>query len=640
MKRLVPISFAFLFMALTSEAFSRPSRPSQIPNGGVFSCANCHVNPAGGGDRNVFGSVVESGFLNGMGASATVNWNAGLAALDSDGDGATNGEELGDPDGDGVPVDGAVVTNPADSASTPPPEGVIRVLSFTIAGQELAGDASNPPVDAGDQEVVIRFAEPVAFELSEDGSPVFDNLGVGFAPYLGIGEEVTNLSISGDGRTLTATVSLAENTAYQVLVGPTDLGSFDEPQVYYVGTSELPDVSITGRAIYPEDLAGRAGEGLAVVVLLDRERYELLQEEGQGFNPAMVKILAEASASRVREEPEAEEDAEIAALVRMTGIGSGGRYELKFVPDGDYILLATVVLDDGEVLMAGSYGAEDLESGSAPLLVEGVSLTDVDVDLFHIGVDIVDAREVTVAGVDVKGGFLYFDDSDGDRVTVSVFPILGSILDLEGNLIEFSDLGVGSVVLVSGLMVVGEIVAFEIRVVSLPPSPEPPSPDFSGNGVVGLEDFFAFAEVYGSVDGDGIYQAKFDLSRNGSIGLEDFFIFAESFGMEVGTSSPPPETYTPLAGLRVSNGRVQFLFSSAGNCIKLENTTINGVVYTAHTSKWQRKDGSSWVDISSTEREGLCSYSPTSSGEYRLVSEISVDGVRGKYTSENTLTVS
>ena len=233
MKRLVPISFALLFMALTPDAFSRPARPSQIP------------------------------------------------------------------DGDGVPVDGAVVTNPGDSASTPPPEGVIRVLSFAIAGQELAGDASNPPVDAGDQEVVIRFAEPVAFELSEDGSPVFDNLGVGFAPYLGIGEEVTNLSISGDGRTLTATVFLAENTAYQVLVGPTDPGSFDEHQVYYVGTSELPDVSITGRVIYPEDLAGRAGEGLAVVVLLDRERYELLQEEGQGFNPAMVKILAEASASRV-----------------------------------------------------------------------------------------------------------------------------------------------------------------------------------------------------------------------------------------------------------------------------------------------------------------------------------------------------
>ncbi len=81
MKRLVPISFALLFMALTSDAFSRPGRPSQIPNGSVSSCANYHVNPAGGGARNIFGSVVESGFLNGMGASATVNWNAGLAAL-------------------------------------------------------------------------------------------------------------------------------------------------------------------------------------------------------------------------------------------------------------------------------------------------------------------------------------------------------------------------------------------------------------------------------------------------------------------------------------------------------------------------------------------------------------------------------
>ncbi len=458
---------------------------------------------------------------------ARAHRNAGLAALDSDGDGTTNGEELGDPDGDGVPVDGAVVTNPADSASTPPPEGVIQVLSFAIAGQELVGDASNPPVDAGDREVVIRFAEPVAFEPSEDGSPVFDNLGVGFAPYLGIGEEVTNLSISGDGRTLTATVFLAENTAYQVLVGPTDPGSFDEHQVYYVGTSELPGVSITGRAIYPEDLADRAGEGLAVVVLLDRERYELLQEEGQGFNPAMAKILAEASASRVREEPEAE-DAETVALVRMTGIGSGGRYELKFVPDGDYVLLATVVLDDGEVLMAGSYGVEDLESGPAPLLVEGVSLTDVDVDLFHIGADTVDAREVTVAGVDVEGGFLYFDDSDGDRVTVSVFPILGSILDLEGNLIELSDLGVGSVVLVSGLMVVGEIVAFEIRVVSLILAA-----DFTGDGLVNYDDFWDFVARYGTREGDANYSSRHDLTRDGVVDFSDFLKFAEAFGKSV-----------------------------------------------------------------------------------------------------------
>ena len=105
--------------------------------------------------------------------------------------------------------------------------------------------------------------------------------------------------------------------------------------------------------------------------------------------------------------------------------------------------------------------------------------------------------------------------------------------------------------------------------------------------------------------------------------------------------SPPlqAQDYIPLDGLRVSDGRVQFGFASAGQCIQLSNSSINGVVYTTHTSKWQRRAGSSWVDIPGTERNGLCSYSPTSLGEYRLVAEISINGERGHYSSENTLTV-
>ena len=99
------------------------------------------------------------------------------------------------------------------------------------------------------------------------------------------------------------------------------------------------------------------------------------------------------------------------------------------------------------------------------------------------------------------------------------------------------------------------------------------------------------------------------------------------------------QDYTPLEGLKVSDGRVQFLFASAGQCIVLSNSSINGVVYTTHESRWQRRAGSTWVDIPGTEREGLCSYSPTSPGEYRLVAEISIDGERGHYSSENTLTV-
>ena len=75
----------------------------------------------------------------------------------------------------------------------------------------------------------------------------------------------------------------------------------------------------------------------------------------------------------------------------------------------------------------------------------------------------------------------------------------------------------------------GEIAAVLIQVVSLPPSP-----DFSGNGVVGFEDFIAFVQVFDSVAGDGIYEARFDLSGDGRIGFEDFLIFAGSFGKEVG----------------------------------------------------------------------------------------------------------
>ena len=45
------------------------------------------------------------------------------------------------------------------------------------------------------------------------------------------------------------------------------------------------------------------------------------------------------------------------------------------------------------------------------------------------------------------------------------------------------------------------------------------------------------------------------------------------------------------------------------------------------------------MDIPGTERGGLCSYSPTSPGGYRLVAEISIDGERGYYSRENTLTV-
>ena len=106
------------------------------------------------------------------------------------------------------------------------------------------------------------------------------------------------------------------------------------------------------------------------------------------------------------------------------------------------------------------------------------------------------------------------------------------------------------------------------------------------------------------------------------------------------TVALPADPYTPLEGLRVSPGRVQYLFMISGECIQMGNLTINGVTHTTHYSKWQRRDdeGSPWEDVPGTmEEDGLCAYDPTSPGEYRLVCEISIGGERGKYSSENTI---
>jgi hypothetical protein len=96
-------------------AAARDFRPSQLPNGNVFGCATCHVSPAGGGPRNPFGQAVESI----TGPAFVPFWSAALAALDSDGDGFSNGFELGDPEGDGTAIPGWTVTNPGNAASKP-----------------------------------------------------------------------------------------------------------------------------------------------------------------------------------------------------------------------------------------------------------------------------------------------------------------------------------------------------------------------------------------------------------------------------------------------------------------------------------------------------------------------------------------
>ncbi len=121
--RILLVAVLFLGGLVAEEAYARGKRVSQIPNGAVFSCNSCHT-AGGGSPRNAFGLEIETNFLTAAGAAGDVLWGPELAALDSDGDGASNGAELGDPDGTWVAGD----TNPegeafapGDPTSTPPP---------------------------------------------------------------------------------------------------------------------------------------------------------------------------------------------------------------------------------------------------------------------------------------------------------------------------------------------------------------------------------------------------------------------------------------------------------------------------------------------------------------------------------------
>ena len=121
--RILLVAVLFLGGLVAEEAYARGKRVSQIPNGAVFSCNSCHT-AGGGSPRNAFGLEIETNFLTAAGAAGDVLWAPELAALDSDGDGASNGAELGDPDGTWVAGD----TNPegeafapGDPTSTPPP---------------------------------------------------------------------------------------------------------------------------------------------------------------------------------------------------------------------------------------------------------------------------------------------------------------------------------------------------------------------------------------------------------------------------------------------------------------------------------------------------------------------------------------
>ena len=104
------------------------------------------------------------------------------------------------------------------------------------------------------------------------------------------------------------------------------------------------------------------------------------------------------------------------------------------------------------------------------------------------------------------------------------------------------------------------------------------------------------------------------------------------------------EDHPRLDQWTITTGSVTYGSITAAGCIAVTNTSINGVLHTVHTSKWQQRAEaeSAWADIPNTSRSGLvCAYSQSANehGQYRGVAEITIGGERGTYATKNVLTV-
>jgi len=131
---LVPLAFV---LADGHEVSAERDYPRFIPNGTLNDsntrgdgCGHCHRLP-GSSSLNAFGARWKG-----------LWWGSVLAGEDSDGDGVTNGWELGDPQGiwetgASDPGDPALVTSPGQAGSVPP---VLSVTPLEISHSESQGE--------------------------------------------------------------------------------------------------------------------------------------------------------------------------------------------------------------------------------------------------------------------------------------------------------------------------------------------------------------------------------------------------------------------------------------------------------------------------------------------------------------------
>ena len=143
-KTLITTTVGLALLLAAQSAFAFSSFRARIPNGTLLaspaSCINCH--DADGPPLNSFGDA----FVN-----ANSSWTVALAAMDSDGDGFSNGRELGDSAGswvEGNPNPPGPVFYPGDAASHPTAGTSPTITSAAPPAAGTVGAAYNFTVTA------------------------------------------------------------------------------------------------------------------------------------------------------------------------------------------------------------------------------------------------------------------------------------------------------------------------------------------------------------------------------------------------------------------------------------------------------------------------------------------------------------
>ena len=151
----VVVAVAAVALVMSSKANAFSNRPAYIPNGTVYSCDLCHIVP--GGPRNAFGLDVQAR----TNRNANPDWSQ-LYDLDSDGDGYTNGEELGDAYGVWQRGDANPPLGSAPHQENDTPDGVGNPPTLTSAEVTLEEDTEYEgtlqAADADGDDLRIRFA--------------------------------------------------------------------------------------------------------------------------------------------------------------------------------------------------------------------------------------------------------------------------------------------------------------------------------------------------------------------------------------------------------------------------------------------------------------------------------------------------